>query len=131
MNQDSWATRLHRSIRNYLPWPHMFKCTPPLAHKPLDTDDEIQFYSDMRYLEELRDALLDDCRLAKNEAPDIFASYVAEPLLEACCVPVESAKFWEEWNWPADYAASLLSLWRMDRELEAWIDMRDVDEQVA
>lgn len=129
---DTWTQRLYQSLKHIATWPHMFKCTPALCHKPLDTDDEIQFYNDMRYLEDLRDALLDDCRLAKNEAPDIFPTYVAEPLLEACCVPVESAKFWEDFgDWPVDYAASLLSLWRMDRELEAWIDMRDVDEQVA
>lgn len=122
MNQDSWATRLHRSIRNYLPWPHMFKCTPPLAHKPLDNDDEIQFYSDTRYLEDLADAILDATRLAKAEAPDIFKDWVAQPLLQACCVPVESAKFWEDFgDWPVDYAAHLLSLWKFDNEMNQWM----------
>ena len=123
MNADSWTSRLYQSVRNYRPWPHMFKCTPVLRHKPLDTDSEIDFYSDMRYLEDLRDAIIEDCRLAKSEAPDIFASYVAEPLLEACCVPVESAKFWEDFGpWPVDMAKHLLTMWRFDNEMNAWMD---------
>lgn len=132
MTADSWTSRLYQSIRNYRVWPHFIRCTPPISCKPVDTDDEVEFWSDLRYLQDLVDAILDDTRLARIEiSDDIYTDYVARPLLEACCVPVESAKFWEEFDWPVDYAAHLLSLWRMDRELDAWMQCRDIDEEAA
>lgn len=129
---DTWFTTLAQSLRNYLPWPHFFTCSPALRHKPMAFDDDIVFDSDLTYLHDLQAAILDDCRLAQTQAPHTFPAYVAEPLLEACCVPVESAKFWEEFgDWPVDMAAELLCLWQFDREIEAWIEKRDIDEAAA
>lgn len=121
MNDDGWAACLYRAIKRYQLWPHMWRCTPPLRHKPLDTDDEVEFWSDMRYLQDLSDAILSDCQLAKAEAPDIFDDYVGKPLLQAVAIPVESQRFWDEWDWPVDYAATLISLWKFDNELERWM----------
>lgn len=120
---DTWTQRLYRSVRNYLPWPHFFTCTPALRHKPMAFDDDIVFESDLTYLRDLQAAILDDCRLAQAQSPDIFPTYVAEPLLEACCVPVESAKFWEDFGeWPVDMAKHLLTMWRFDNEMNAWME---------
>lgn len=121
---DTWASRLYQSIRNYRIWPQFYRCTPPLVTKPaVDTDDEIEFYSDMRYLQCLADAVLDDCRMAQAEAPDIYDDWVAKPLLAAASIPVESQRFWDEFGeWPVDYAQHLLTMWRFDRDLEAWMD---------
>lgn len=120
---DTWIAALYQSIKNYLPWPNMWRCTPALRCKPVDTDDDIEFYSDYRYLEELLAALMRDVHLAKFEAPDIFPDHVGRPLLQAVNIPVESRKFWDDFGpWPPDYAASLLSLWRMDNEINAWME---------
>lgn len=124
MSGDSWAARLYQTIRNYLPWPTFYTFTPPLRCKPVDTDSDIEFYSDLRYLEALAAAVLDDVRLANVEAPDTFPEWVAKPLLAAASIPVESRRFWTEWDWPVDHAGTLISLWKLDNEheLSDWIN---------
>lgn len=86
-------------------------------------DDDTSFYEDMRYLEDLAELVLDDTRLARVEiSDDIYTDFVARPLHEMACRPIEATKFWETFDWPEDHAAHLLALWRMDREMNAWID---------
>lgn len=129
---STWAERLHETIKNYLPWLQMFKCTPALRHKPLPQDDEIEFWNDCRYMEELAEAINQECIQAKYEDPDEFCTEIARPPAAALAIPVESQRFWREFGeWPVDYAAHLLSLWRFDREMTAWLDRCDPDEVVA
>ena len=119
---STWAERLAASLKNYLPWPNMWKCTPPLRHKPLAQDDEVEFYSDLRYCEELADAIKQECTLAKYEDPPTFCSEIARPLAAALSIPVESERFWREFGeWPVDYAGHLLTIWRFDREMDAFM----------
>lgn len=126
---DSWAARLYQAIRNYVvPWPVR---DTYVRVQPVDTDDEVQFYSDIRYLEDLRDAVLDDVHLARVEAPDYFATEIAHPLLQMVVIPVESPEFAATWNWP-DHAATLISLWRLDKEISAWCDGEEIlDDEAA
>lgn len=120
---DTWADRLYQTVKRYLPWPQMFRCTPPLRHKPLDTDDEIEFWNDLRYMEDLADAIKQECAQAKYEDPDWFYAEIARPLAAALAIPVESGRFWNEFgDWPVDHAAHLITMWRFDLELERWMD---------
>lgn len=97
-------------------WPFRFRQQDDLQTPvdPVFTDDEIEFYRDMRRLRSLADEVLDDTRLARIEiSDDIYVDYVARPLHEMVCRPVETE--WD-WYWP-DHAAVLLTLWKMDREM--------------
>lgn len=116
MSTDSWGVRLYQAIKRYLlPWP---VCDTYLRVHPVDTDDEVRFYSDMRYFEDLSVAVLGDVHLARCEAPDYFLSEIARPRLQMVEIPVAGAQP----EWPIDVAADLISLWRFDREYEAWCD---------
>lgn len=118
MSADWWSNRLYRAIRHYLPWPVR---DTYVRLTPVATDDDVEFYSDMRYLEDLAEAILGDVHLARHEASDMFTEHIGLPLLQLAAIPVESQQFWDEWAWE-DRAADLLSLWRFDREMAAWCD---------
>lgn len=123
VRMSTWAERLHETIKNCLPWPQFFKCMPPLRHKPLPQDDEIEFYSDLRYCEELADAIKQECIQAKYEDPDEFCAEIARPLAAALAIPVESERFWREFGeWPVDHAQHLITMWKFDNEMRAWMD---------
>lgn len=118
MSADSWSNRLYHAVRNYLlPWPVR---DTYVRIAPVATDDDVEFYSDIRYFEDLAEAILSDIHLARHEAPDMFVEHIGLPLLQLAAIPVESQTFWDQWDWP-DKAADLLSLWRFDRELNAWM----------
>lgn len=74
----------------------------------------------MRYLQELAEAMLGDIHLHRREAPDMFPEHIGKPLLQLAAIPVESQQFWDQWDW-TDKAAALISLWRFDREMSAWM----------
>lgn len=132
MSGDSWAQRLYQTLRHYLPWPYFVVCTPPLVVAPLDTDDDIDFYNDTRYLFELQRAILDEIPRAKADGPDTFIEDTVKPLLAAVTIPIESQRFWDAFGeWPADHAGELLSIWRFDNELSAYMEAREPDEQAA
>lgn len=108
---DSWANRLCQALKHVAPWPVRDNY---VRIKPVDTDDDVEFYSDIRYLESLADAVLDDTRLARIEiSDDIYTDYIARPLYEMASRPIGNEP---QLDWP-DPAAALLSLWRMDRDM--------------
>lgn len=125
----TWAERLAESIKRHL---NYFKFTPVMQHKPLDQDDDIAFWSDIRYMQDLSDAIQQECTLAKYEDPPAFCTEIARPLAAALAIPVESERFWQEFGeWPVDYAAHLITMWRFDNEMRAWMDKCGIDEVSA
>lgn len=117
---STWAERIADSIKHHL---NFFRFTPVMQHKPLDQDDDIAFWSDLRYMEDLAEAIKQECTLAKYEDPDEFCTEIARPFAAALAIPVESQRFWREFgDWPIDHAAHLITMWRFDLELERWMD---------
>lgn len=102
---------------------NLFRTKPtPADPQPALLDDDATFYEQLRYLQCLSDAIYDNTLLARDELGDNeFTTIVGWSLLEAVNVPIESKQFWDSFDWP-DHAAQLLSLWRMDREMNAWIE---------
>lgn len=130
---DSWAQRLYQTVKAYIPWPHWepFTPTPALQLPPMDDDDNIQFWTDIRYLQDLADAIRDDCRIAHHEISlDLYAGFIAQPLLAAINIPVESQQFWDQWDWP-DHAADLLENWRAENQLRHMIDAIETETNNA
>ena len=102
---------------NLLRWPLLAPKAPqPKPAAPVD--DDTAFHEDLRYLADLADLVLDNTRTAQLEIDDdIYIDYVARPLYEMACRPIETPQP----DWPEDVAGQLLALWRSDREIEAWI----------
>lgn len=96
--------RLFQAVRDAIP-PKPAAELPLMRHQPLDSDSDTAFWSDLRYLHDLREAIYDEL--------DAGAFLWEQP------IPVEGVQFFADWKWPADEAGTLLKAWRMELDLAA------------
>lgn len=125
----TWASRLRKSLKNFRPFPHWepFPIKPPLRVEVTAADEDVRFWSDIRYFQDLSDTIYDDCRLTAAEVGrEVFAGFVAHPLLQMLAVPVESPAFAAQWSWP-DHAAALIEQWRIDIEVRGMLETIETD----
>lgn len=70
-----------------------------MRHEPMDDNGELEFWGDMRYLQDLRAAIMDELREGA--------------FLWELPVPVYSESLGDSCNqWPDDIAATQLACWR-------------------
>lgn len=69
MSSDTWAERLHRAVRNFLPWPHF----PALVIKaplqrlaPVMDDDDTDAWGDVLYCRGLLDDIEAECKRTQS-----------------------------------------------------------------
>jgi hypothetical protein len=79
---------------------------PLIRHPEMEGNGDLQFWSDLKYLHELRSDILDEIRAG---------AFVWE-----VPVPVEGQQFWQDFgDWPLDEAAFLIDAWKVARLGEA------------
>lgn len=134
MAADTWARRLWKSLQPILVWPHWepYEIRPPLQHKPIGGDDQIEFWTALEYVRDEGTLLYDECMKMRRDVndghltPDEFGA-IARELIQALDIPVESQQFWAEWDWPTP-VTDILEQWKFDRKLQDIADAYDKEQ---